>query len=135
MIDEAYQALNLPVPNDYTKTLAVNIYHTALEKDHVLNECFRGKVDKTRVWWVQAESMVGFVNLYQKTGAERYLTITWEIWEYIKQYFVDRRNGGEWFWDLDEQNQPASKKPITEPWKCPYHNGRMILELFLRLSI
>ena len=135
LIDEAYLALNLPVPDEYTKNLAVNIYHTALKGDHVLNECFRGVVDRTRVWWVQAESMVGFVNLYQKNGAERYLAATWEIWEYIKQYFVDSRSGGEWFWDLDERNVPSSKKPITEPWKCPYHNGRMIMELFLRLSI
>ena len=32
--------------------------------------------------------------------------------------------GSEWFWDLDENKQPSDKKPIVEPWKCPYHNGR-----------
>ena len=31
----------------------------------------------------------------------------------------------------DENGVPA-QKPIVEPWKCPYHNGRMCLELMRR---
>ena len=45
---------------------------------------------------------------------------------------VDKRPGSEWFWCLDENGVPATRQPIVEPWKCPYHNGRMCLELIRR---
>ncbi len=54
------------------------------------------------------------------------------MWRYIQEHLVDRRPGGEWFWRLDENNRPDREKPIVEPWKCPYHNGRMCLELIRR---
>jgi len=41
---------------------------------------------------------------------------------------IDPREGGEWFWSVDEQGQPTDK-PIVEEWKCPYHNGRMCLRI------
>ncbi|NCC94840.1 MAG: N-acylglucosamine 2-epimerase, partial [Opitutae bacterium] len=41
------------------------------------------------------------------------------------------REGSEWFWRLDEAGKPA-RMPIVEPWKCPYHNGRMCMELMAR---
>ena len=96
------------------------------------NECFKGVVDTTRVWWVQAEAMVGFCNCYEKTGEEKYKDITEQLWDYIKNYIIDKREGSEWFWDLDKDNNPVSRKPIVEPWKCPYHNGRMCMEIIRR---
>ena len=32
------------------------------------------------------------------------------------------------FWEVDADGKPSSRKPILEPWKCPYHNGRMCME-------
>jgi len=132
LLDEAYRVLGEQVPYAYTNVIADRIYRRAYGDGNVLNECFNGRVDATKVWWVQAEAVVGFVNAYEKTGNQKYLTAADEIWEYIKQYFVDKRGGSEWFWDLDEDNRPSSRKPITEPWKCPYHNGRMCMELVVR---
>lgn len=51
---------------------------------------------------------------------------------YIGEHLVDRRPGGEWFWCLDDNAAPTDRRPIVEPWKCPYHNGRMCLELMRR---
>ncbi|MFT4143545.1 MAG: AGE family epimerase/isomerase [Mobilitalea sp.] len=119
---------------EYTRIIAERIRRDALEGDAVLNECFLGKVDKTRVWWVQAEAVVGFYNAYEKTGERAYLETSKRIWNYIKTYFIDQRPGSEWLWDLDENDQPSSHKPITEPWKCPYHNGRMCFEIIRRMS-
>jgi len=45
---------------------------------------------------------------------------------------LDKRNGMEWYWEVDIDGEPTSKKPIVEPWKCPYHNGRMCFEVIKR---
>ena len=117
----------------YTNALAAEVYKEALENGSMNNECFKGVVNTTKVWWVQAEAMVGFYNCYEKTGETRYKKITEQLWNYIKKYIIDKRPGSEWFWDLDKDGNPVSRKPIVEPWKCPYHNGRMCMEMIRRL--
>lgn len=116
----------------YTEILAENVFLEAFENDSINNECFKGIVDKTKVWWVQAESIVGFYNAYEKSNDIKYLKTVNQVWNYISKNFVDKRKGGEWFWDLCEDGIPISRKPITEPWKCPYHNGRMCFEIYKR---
>ena len=118
--------------HEYTNALVAEVYKEALDNGAMNNECFKGVVDTTRVWWVQAEAMVGFYNCYEKTKEEKYKDITEQLWEYIKKYIIDKRAGSEWFWDLDKDGNPVSKKPIVEPWKCPYHNGRMCMEIIRR---
>lgn len=120
--------------NAYTNELVAEVYKEALSDGAMNNECFKGVVDTTRVWWVQAEAMVGFYNCYEKTGITEYKDITEKLWIYIKEHIIDRRQGSEWFWDLDKDNNPVSRKPIVEPWKCPYHNGRMCMEIIRRCS-
>lgn len=112
--------------------LAENIYQIAYRNHSVMNECENGRVDDTRVWWVQAEAVLGFINAHSKTGDRKYLDAAKDVWRYINDIMIDRRPGGEWFWDVDAQGQPVSCKPIVEPWKCPYHNGRMCMELMRR---
>ncbi len=119
---------------EYTNALVAEVYKEALDNGAMNNECFKGVVDTTRVWWVQAEAMVGFYNCYEKTKEEKYKDITEQLWEYIKKYIIDKRSGSEWFWDLDKDGNPVSKKPIVEPWKCPYHNGRMCMEIMRRCN-
>ena len=112
--------------------LAQAILHKAYRGHSVINECERGKDDLTRVWWVQAEAVLGFVNEYQKSGRAEYAAAAADVWHYIIEHVVDHRPGGEWFWCLDDNAQPSDRRPIVEPWKCPYHNGRMCLELMRR---
>lgn len=95
------------------------------------NESENGKVDTTRVWWVQAEALLGFLNAYEHTGEKRYLDAVHSQWEYIKEKMIDPREGSEWFWSVKEDGTPI-EKPIVEPWKCPYHNGRMCMEVIRR---
>lgn len=116
-----------------TKELTAEIYKTAFDGHSLNNECVKGVVNTSRIWWVQAETVVGFQNGYQKDSSKtEYLEAARQEWEYIKEYVWDKREGGEWFWEVDLNNQPASRKPIVEPWKCPYHNGRMCLEVIRR---
>ncbi|MCI5650501.1 MAG: AGE family epimerase/isomerase [Fusicatenibacter sp.] len=117
-----------------TKTITENIYNRAYIDHSLVNEAENGIVDTTRVWWVQAEAVVGFLNGYQKSPEQvKYLEAAKDIWNYIRTYLVDPREGSEWFWSLDKDRNPI-KKPIVEPWKCPYHNGRMCFEVIRRMQ-
>ncbi len=127
--DEAYIAKLSPV----TREISKNIYDRAYVGHSLLNESENGIDDTTRVWWVQAETIVGFVNAWQKDMGNAYLDAAKDVWEYIRTYLIDKREGSEWFWSVD-QNGRAIEKPIVEPWKCPYHNGRMCMEVIKRLG-
>lgn len=113
--------------------LARTVYETAYHKHSVWSECSEGIPDKNRVWWVQAESVLGFLNAYQKHPEHpEYRDAALDVWNYIKTTLKDPRPGSEWFWQMDDESRPDRKKPIVEPWKCPYHNGRMCFEIIRR---
>lgn len=114
------------------RSLEAEVYEKAYAHHSLANECERGVVDEKRVWWVQAEGVVGFYNASQKTGERRYLEAAEDIWGFIRVHLVDVRPEGEWFWYTDADGNPALEKPIVEPWKCPYHNGRMCMEIMRR---
>ncbi len=112
--------------------LAENIFNIAIEDGALNNERENDKIDRTRVWWVQAEGVVGFMNAYQHSGDEKYLKAALGIWDYIKDNVVDKRDGGEWYSEVSFEGKPHDWKEETGPWKCPYHNGRMCLEMIKR---
>ncbi|HPS81532.1 MAG TPA: AGE family epimerase/isomerase, partial [Candidatus Limiplasma sp.] len=116
----------------WTSRLANGVLTRAFRNGSLLNECAEGEEDATRIWWVQAETAVGIVNLWQKTGEACLLNMLDQQWRYIQTTLVDPREGSEWYWCVDANGTPE-RKPIVEPWKCPYHNGRMCLELMARL--
>lgn len=121
------------VMGEITSDLEREIYEKAYHNHSLWNECAKGFVDKSRIWWVQAEAVVGFLNAYQKDESKKeYLQAVFDIWQYIKEKLVDQRDGSEWFWKLDDEGKPSSMQPIVEPWKCPYHNGRMCFEIIRR---
>ncbi len=126
--DDTYTAKLSPI----TKTITENIYKRAYIDHSLVNEAENGVVDTTRIWWVQAEAVVGFLNGYQKSPEHKeYLEAAEAIWGYIRDYLLDKRCS-EWYWALDENRKPL-EKPIVEPWKCPYHNGRMCFEVIRRM--
>lgn len=116
-----------------TETLTEQVYKIAFDGCSMPAECCKGVVEESRIWWVQVEAIVGFYNGYQKQPEKvEYIKAVKAIWEYIKNHMIDRREGSEWFWEVDIHGNPSSKKPIVEPWKCPYHTGRMCFELVRR---
>jgi len=136
LIDRACEVLNDSVLTaelgEMTAQIADKVLASAFENGALNNQQCRGIVDKTRIWWVEAESVVGFLNAYQKSGDEKFLRASLQTWQYIKRYMIDQRAGSEWFWCVDSNGKPLAKKPIVEPWKCPYHNGRMCMEVIKR---
>lgn len=97
----------------------------------LINEREGDRVDTSRIWWVQAEGIVGFYNAYQRTQDERFLQIVRDLWAYTRQYIVDPRPGGEWFWSVQADGKPDPRE-VAGPWKCPYHNSRFCIEMLER---
>jgi mannobiose 2-epimerase len=107
----------------------------ALVREHgggLPNELHNGHLDTDRVWWVQAEALVGLVNGWELTGDEDFLAGSCEVWDYIQKHLIDRVRG-EWFWAADAQGNPADK-PKGGLWKTCYHNGRACMEINRRVS-
>ena len=90
-----------------------------------------GYLDTDRHWWVQAENVVGWINIYQYFGDESALEKALKGWQYIKENLIDCE-GGEWYWSRDPERNINRKDDKAGFWKCPYHNSRMCLELMER---
>ena len=76
--------------------------------------------DTDRHWWVQAETVVGCLNQGWTDRAIR-------CWEYIKTNLI--APDGEWYWSADAEGHPNTRDDRAGFWKCPYHNGRMCMEI------
>ena len=92
-----------------------------------------GHADDDLHWWVQAENVVGWYNIYQYFGDEDALEKAFRCWEYIKTQLIDWENG-EWHWSRHPDGTLNTVDDKAGFWKCPYHNGRMCLEIIERTN-
>ncbi|MCR5149218.1 MAG: AGE family epimerase/isomerase [Eubacterium sp.] len=120
--------------SDITGVLTEKIYRDCFDGNSLPAECCKGVVEETRVWWVECETVIGFLNAYQRSKDEKYLKAAENTWEFIVKYIIDPREGSEWYSDVNKEGAPESRKPIVDAWTCPYHNGRMYFEVVSRLS-
>lgn len=131
LAEKKYEEKMTPI----TKDLTAEIYKVAFDGHSLANECEKGVVNVHRIWWVQAETVIGFLNGWQKDPSKiEYLEAAKSEWQFIKDHVMDKRQGSEWFWEVDPNGKPYEGRPIVEPWKCPYHNGRMCFEVIRRLE-
>lgn len=91
-----------------------------------------GHVDDDLHWWVQAENVVGWVNIYQYFGDASALEKASRCWQYIKDNLIDWE-GGEWYWSRHADGTLNKVDDKAGFWKCPYHNSRMCLEVMERV--
>ena len=91
------------------------------------------RTDTDRHWRVQAENIVGHSNLYQHFDDEVALQKAFRCWEFIKKNLIDNRNG-EWYWSIYADGMVNTDDDKAGFWKCPYHNGRMCMEIMERFS-
>ena len=90
-----------------------------------------GQVDDDLHWWVQAENVVGWYNIWQHFGDEEALNRAEKCWQYIKKQLIDFDNG-EWYWSRHANGVLNTTDDKAGFWKCPYHNTRMCLEIIER---
>lgn len=137
LIDRACEVLNDSDFREEMMPVITGLAEGALEhaidnKDHAMNnECENGIVDHKKVWWVQAEAVTGFYNAYTLTGNEDYLKASEGIWDYIQNNVIDYEHG-EWIENIYIDSRDNTDQALVHEWKCPYHNGRMCIEMFNR---
>lgn len=94
----------------------------------VYYECKDGVDNKSLSWWVMSEAVVALVHQYNLYGNGKSMIIAENLWEYIKKYFISPY--GEWHEHVKDNGEPVkSSNGLCGAWKCPYHNGRMCLEM------
>ena len=115
-----------------TKALYDHVMRKAYTTRGVYFECENGRDDTKRDWWVQAEAVVGIIN---DAGREKFppahLLSMAAILEYIGREI--KAPSGEWYWTTYENGSHDEKRELAGPWKCPYHNGRMCIEMMRRI--
>ena len=92
-----------------------------------------GHQDDDLHWWVQAENVVGWYNIYQHFGDEEALEKAFRCWTYIKQNLIDYEHG-EWYWSRHADGSLNTTDDKAGFWKCPYHNSRMCMEVMERVG-
>ncbi|MBN8683992.1 MAG: AGE family epimerase/isomerase [Chitinophagales bacterium] len=130
---DAAQTLGKTEVQERLKPLCLKIadatLREALDPDGaVLNERRNsdGRLDTDRIWWVQAEAILGFLNAWQMSGTALYHEAAARCWQYTQAHLRDS-GGGEWYWRVGRQGEHFPEEDKAGFWKCPYHNGRMLL--------
>ena len=115
--------------------MASAVFDAALDTDGALlyEANSKGIKDTDKHWWPQAEGVVGFWNAWQITGNRKFADAAFNCWDFIKGYLLDKENG-EWYWRTDQNGKPIKTDDKAGPWKAPYHNVRMCLEMLNRLA-
>lgn len=129
---EATEVLGDPELLQKVKAVVIHIGRAALEgilpDNSLAYERNNGHWDRERHWWVQAEAVVGFSYLGRLLDDFSYTEKSKNIWSYIKSNLIDKERG-EWYWSRLENAKVNDKEDKAGFWKCPYHNGRMCLEM------
>ena len=116
--------------------MAQTTYNEGLDIDGALfyESTPDGEVNKRKSWWPQVEAAVGFLNAYQLSRNDYFLSATLNCWDFIEQHLVDHKYGG-WFRYANHGIPEIDEEPKVSFWKCPYHNSRACMELSTRLRI
>ncbi|MBP2160504.1 MULTISPECIES: AGE family epimerase/isomerase [Asticcacaulis] len=134
---EAAAVLSEPALTARVKPLVIGLAEATLKDGVMLDgsiayeQDFDGRLDPAGEWWGQAEAMVGFVNAWELTGNRAYLDATEKLWRVLKAQF-GAGGSSEWTWYAKDACRPPQVR--AGQWKCPYHNGRAMIELDERLS-
>ncbi len=97
------------------------------------NELKEGHLDADRIWWVQAETIVGMVNAWELSRDQAYLRRAVSAWNFVQAAIIDREHG-EWYWGARANGVPLPNRPKGGLWKASYHNGRACMEVMSRAA-
>jgi mannobiose 2-epimerase len=79
---------------------------------------------RDKVWWVQAEGLLGALHMYHLTREETYFRCFSRTLDWIASHQVDWEHG-EWHARL--RGRRSTTDPKADAWKGPYHNSRAMI--------
>jgi cellobiose epimerase len=149
---EAAEILNDPEIIALMKPLSIKMLdavdRVGVDKDGGLfleSTRFGSHLRTNKHWWPQAETLVAFMNGFELTSDEKYWDKLKLSWNFVNTHVIDHENG-EWFTKVNRLGIPFLTEPEDDPspyyrndwkidpWKCPYHNGRAMMELIKRIE-
>ena len=73
--------------------------------------------------------------VYVEVGGKDLLRIVFFDENNKRNHVIERdKRTGEWFESVKEDGSVDVQQGLVHAWKCPYHNGRMCIEIIRRLS-
>lgn len=129
----------LGAPPDLFRVHALDVLETLLEqgldrsRGGVWHAGLPGRraTDRRKVWWVQAEALVGCLDVYCRFGVAAAGSAYLSILDWIVSAQADWEHG-EWHDTVSAKGEASGDK--AGPWKGPYHSGRAMLECLDRLG-
>lgn len=123
----------LEATHSLSNKLAIAAIEGFLSDGSMAYERSGNRLDRTRHWWVQAEAVLGFTYAHLHTGSDEFRKIAARIWTYIQRNLIDYKQG-EWFWGQTANGVIDHTEDKAGPWKCPYHNSRMCMQMMSLLN-
>jgi len=138
LLQEAADVLGDEILLKEVKNIALQMANVTLENGFdnlggIMYEKEKNHFDTEKHWWVQAEAVVGFFNVYEILKEEKFLEASLSCWDFIKKSILDKANG-EWVWSTYPNGSINKIEDKAGAWKAPYHNGRMCLEILKRID-
>ena len=81
--------------------------------------------DRTKVWWVQAEALVGLLSMFRLTGQAEYYDAFARTFHFVQHQQVAPAGG--WWARVYEDGSRRRATPRTGKWQGAYHSGRALL--------
>jgi mannobiose 2-epimerase len=88
-------------------------------------------IENVKVWWVQAETVLGLLNCYEISKEKSYQNRAIELINFISNNFIGQK--GEWYTEIDIHNKPINGIPIIHFWKSMYHTIRYYAQLIEKI--
>jgi mannobiose 2-epimerase len=137
-----YRACEILADDEITKKLAPKLEKAAQNviskgfvdegRNGLYYDCADGVDNKHRSWWVMSEAIVALVHQYNLYKNDKSMVIAENLWDYTKANFISPY--GEWYAIINDSGElRKGSDGLCGAWKCPYHNGRMCLEMIAML--
>ena len=137
LLAEAMDAAGLPssLLVDLYRCIFDNAWRYGFDREHggyFESGPFDAPADQcTKVWWVQAEALVGALTLFHLTNEARHFESFCRTLDWIVARQADWQHG-DWHAEISRNGEPQGDKAGT--WKSPYHNGRAVLRCLALLG-
>jgi mannobiose 2-epimerase len=137
LLVEAAEILNEPMLHEEVRAEGVLLAEAVLSEGvdvdgGILSEAGpSGPVDGDKLWWSQAEAVVGFLGAFELTRRAPMLNAALGTWGFIERTILDREYG-EWFAKVSRSGEPRRDAFKVDESKCPLHGSRACLEIMAR---